>query len=178
MAHGLAVESKQAVLGLLRERILRFAASRISRDMAEDVTQDTLVLLTTKYADVSELEDLVPLAFKIVRFKILEFRRKAWRRGELAKPRDGENASAEIADVAGWALPDLQLRRRELSDRLEKALRQLTGRCRDLFRLKLEGHRFAEIQRRLGARTLNTVYTWDARCRARLLVLMGGSWDR
>jgi RNA polymerase sigma-70 factor (ECF subfamily) len=47
-----------------------------------------------------------------------------------------------------------------------------------LFRLKLEGKSFAEIQTILGARSINTIYTWDARCRKRLLELMGGSWER
>ena len=29
----------------------------------------------------------------------------------------------------------------------------------------------------LGAGSINTIYTWDARCRKRLLDLMGGSWE-
>ena len=55
---------------------------------------------------------------------------------------------------------------------------QLPERCRQLLRLKLEGRTFAEIQRRLGAGAINTVYTWDHRCRQRLLELMGGDWER
>lgn len=135
------------------------------------------MLLTTKYPTVTSPDDLVPLAIRIVRFKIIEFRRKAGRRGEFARPREDEDPAADLADDKGWGRPDVQLRRREMSDRLAAALKQLTGRCRELFRLKLEGHRFAEIQRQLGARTVNTVYTWDARCRERLLSLMGGSWE-
>lgn len=175
---GSAADGSDAVLRQLRERIVRFAASRLSRDVADDLAQDTLVLLTTKYAGVSAIEDLVPLAFRIVRFKIIEFRRKAGRRGELAPSREGEDVVAALADDKAWSMPDVQLRRRELADRLAVALQQLTGRCRRLFRLKLEGHKFAEIQRALGARTINTVYTWDARCRERLLALMGGAWER
>ena len=30
----------------------------------------------------------------------------------------------------------------------------------------------------LGARSINTIYTWDARCRKELLELMGGSWEK
>jgi RNA polymerase sigma-70 factor, ECF subfamily len=168
----------EAILRQLRERIVRFAASRLSRDVAEDLAQDTLVLLTTKYATVTSIEDLVPLALRIVRFKIIEFRRKAGRRGELARPpAEGEDPIAQLADDKSWG-PEIQMQRRELADRLAEALRQLTGRCRTLFRLKLEGHKFADIQRLLGARTINTVYTWDLRCRERLLALMGGSWQR
>lgn len=168
----------EAVLRQLRERIVRFATSRLSRDAAEDLAQDTLVLLTTKYAKVSSIDDLMPLALRIVRYKILEYRRKAGRRGELAKPLPGDDPIAQLPDDQGWSKPDVQLQRRELGDRLADALRKLTGRCRTLFRLKLEGRKFAEIQQLLGARTINTVYTWDARCRERLLALMGGSWER
>jgi len=50
-------------------------------------------------------------------------------------------------------------------------------RCRELFRLKLQGRTFAEIQQLLGAASLNTVYTWDHRCRKQLLEALGGSWD-
>jgi RNA polymerase sigma-70 factor (ECF subfamily) len=29
----------------------------------------------------------------------------------------------------------------------------------------------------MGAGSINTVYTWDFRCRQHLLELMGGSWE-
>jgi RNA polymerase sigma-70 factor (ECF subfamily) len=35
--------------------------------------------------------------------------------------------------------------------------------------LKLEGYSFLEIQKRIGAPTLNTLYTWDFRCRKQIL---------
>lgn len=167
-----------AILVQLRERIVRFAASRLSRDVAEDLAQDALVVLTTKYPTVTAIEDLVPLALRVVRYKIMEYRRKAGRHGEFAKPREGDDPVAALPDERRSSMPDVQLQRRELSDRLARALQQLTGRCRTLFRLKLDGHSFGEIQRQLGARSVNTVYTWDARCRARLLALMGGAWER
>jgi len=65
-----------------------------------------------------------------------------------------------------------------MSERLTSAIGKLGGRCRDLFRLKLEGKTFGEIQTALGAHSINTIYTWDARCRKRLLELMGGSWEK
>jgi RNA polymerase sigma-70 factor (ECF subfamily) len=46
-----------------------------------------------------------------------------------------------------------------------------------LIRLKLQGKSFAEIQEIMGAAALNTVYTWDHRCRKNLLELMGGDWE-
>ena len=45
-----------------------------------------------------------------------------------------------------------------------------------MIRLKLQGNRFSEIQRILGAGSINTVYTWDFRCRKELLDQMGGDW--
>ena len=53
----------------------------------------------------------------------------------------------------------------------------LFDRCRELFRLKLEGQTFPEIRDLLKVATLNTLYTWDFRCRKQLLERLGGSWD-
>jgi ABC-type multidrug transport system ATPase subunit len=44
-------------------------------------------------------------------------------------------------------------------------------------RLKLEGRSFAEIQAEMKAGSINTVYTWDFRCRKQLLELLGGKWE-
>ena len=55
---------------------------------------------------------------------------------------------------------------------------ELGERCRELFRLKLEGYTFPEIQKRLKVAALNTLYTWDFRCRKQLLERLGGSWER
>jgi RNA polymerase sigma-70 factor (ECF subfamily) len=44
-------------------------------------------------------------------------------------------------------------------------------------RLKLEGKSFVEIQKQMRAGSINTVYTWDFRCRKELLNLLGGSWE-
>ncbi|HUA62815.1 MAG TPA: sigma-70 family RNA polymerase sigma factor, partial [Verrucomicrobiae bacterium] len=68
--------------------------------------------------------------------------------------------------------------RKEMLDRLTKAVAQLGDRCRELIRLKLQGKTFPEIQKIMGAGALNTVYTWDYRCRQNLLDLMGGNWER
>src|SRR5262245_16236095 len=73
-----AVE-KDAILQKLRERIVAFATSRVRRDVAEDLAQNVLLLLTTKYADKSEATDLVPLAFRIVGFMLTAHFRKEHR---------------------------------------------------------------------------------------------------
>ena len=73
---------RDEILLKLRERIVAYAASHLSGDLAEDVAQEVMLLLHMKYSGVSELEDLVPLSLQIARFKIAAHWRKAHRRGE------------------------------------------------------------------------------------------------
>ena len=73
--------------------------------------------------------------------------------------------------------PSVEVEQKERVEQLIEALQQLGERCRELFRLKLEGHTFPEIQRILGEQSINTIYTWDSRCRKQLLSLMGGRWE-
>jgi len=130
------------------------------------------MLLHEKYAHLDRAEDLLPLSLQIVRFKIMSLRRKAVRRGEYSQ--------VSITDIP---LPDLdsnpldQVARKEMMERLTRALGQLGGRCRELMRLKLQGKSFPEIQKIMGAGAINTVYTWDHRCRKQLLERMGGDWE-
>jgi RNA polymerase sigma-70 factor (ECF subfamily) len=163
---------RDEILAKLRERIVAFAASRIARDVAEDLAQEVLVLLHEKYSHVTRLEELLPLSFQIVRFKLVSLRRKAARRGEYTQV-----SVEEIQLPDPGSDPAQRLQRAQMSERHSSAIGKLEGRCRELFRLKLEGRTFAEIQSALGAASINTVYTWDARCRKRLLELMGGSWE-
>jgi RNA polymerase sigma-70 factor (ECF subfamily) len=163
---------RERALRLLRERIVGFAASHLSRDAAEDIAQEVLVVLEEKYAHVSAAGELAPLAIRIARFKVLGVRRKAARRGEYGQ--------VSVEDVP---LPDTRhdpyaaLERREMLDRLKSALAKTGERCRELFRLKLQGKTFAEIQAAMGVKALNTIYTWDHRCRKHMLELLGGTWE-
>jgi len=152
--------------------MLAYATSRIGRDSAEDLAQEALLLLEQKYAHLSQVEDLLPLSFQILRFKMNDFRRKALRRGEY------NPVSLEDSGLADGAADPLALaERRQMEERLTTALAKLEGRCREIFRMKLQGLGFAEIGTKLGAANINTVYTWDFRCRKSLLALLGGSWE-
>jgi len=162
------------ILTRLRERILAFAASRMMRGSggavtAEDIAQETLLVLEEKYSHVEALEELVPLAMQITRFKIMALYTKSQRRGEGAAIPVDEFPIPDPAEDA-----EAMLERRERLDRLETALLALGDRCRDLFRLKLQGLKFPEIQQVMGAESINTVYTWDSRCRKQLLERMKG----
>ena len=156
----------------LRERIVAFAASRIGKDVAEDLAQEVLIVLHEKYGHVTRPEELLPLALQIIRFKMMAQRRKSLRRGEYTQ--------VSITDIQ---LPDLDsdpadfVQRKEMLERLTRAIGQLGDRCRLMMRLKLEGKNFAEIQKVMDVASINTIYTWDFRCRKSLLELMGGSWE-
>lgn len=171
-AGGVAAPGRLEVLARLRERIVAFAASRGAGAHAEDLAQEVLVLIHTKYGHLERAEDLVPLAFQILRFKLGAHLRKAARRGEFdAVDVDAFPPASDAPD------PAATLERKELLTRLMGGIARMGERCRELFRLKLEGRSFPEIQGLMGAATLNTVYTWDHRCRKQLLEALGGRWE-
>jgi RNA polymerase sigma-70 factor (ECF subfamily) len=158
---------RNQILERLRERIVRFAASRFGGEgaagPAQDIAQEVLLVLHEKYPALDRVEDLLPLSLEIARFKILAARRKTIRRGE--------NTQISVDDLplaAGGPDPFEQAARRERLEHLEAALKALGARCREIFRLKLQGLSFIDIQKRLNVGSLNTLYTWDLRCRKEL----------
>ncbi|HSF68704.1 MAG TPA: sigma-70 family RNA polymerase sigma factor [Nitrospiraceae bacterium] len=163
---------REQILANLRERILGFATLRVSRAQAEDLAQEVLVVLHEKYPRVTELTELVPLAFQVLRFKMLDAHRKSLRRGEYNQESLEDLPLADPDDD-----PAAQLDQKQRVGRLLAAIAQLGGRCRDLFKWKLEGKSFPEIQKIMGQNSINTIYTWDLRCRKQLLSMMGGSWE-
>ncbi|HNK48009.1 MAG TPA: sigma-70 family RNA polymerase sigma factor [Nitrospira sp.] len=164
--------TRDEILTHLRERILTFATSRLQKDVAEDLTQEVLMLLHEKYARVTELTELVPLAFQVLRFKMLDAHRKSLRRGEY-----NDHSVDDLPSADPGTDPASQLDQKQRVDRLMAALGQLGDRCRQLFKWKLEGNSFPEIQTLMGQASINTIYTWDLRCRKQLLSLMGGTWE-
>jgi RNA polymerase sigma-70 factor (ECF subfamily) len=167
-----AAGSREEILLKLRERIVRFAASRMQRDAAEDLAQEVLILLHQKYGHLERLEDLLPLSLEIVRFKLMAHRRKAERRGEY-----NQLSVDDVQLTHAGPDPLAEIEQREIRERLITAVSQLGERCRKMMGLKLEGKSFAEIQAIFGAASINTIYTWDFRCRKHLLELMGGNWE-
>lgn len=163
---------RDSVLTSLRERIVAFATLRVSKDLAEDLAQDVLAVLHDKYPHVVELTELVPLAFQVLRYKILDVHRKALRRGEY-----NQESVDDLSLAAPDASPETQLDQKQRVERLLAAMARLGERCRELFRWKLEGKNFPEIQTLMGQASINTIYTWDLRCRKQLRELMGGSWE-
>jgi RNA polymerase sigma-70 factor, ECF subfamily len=164
--------NRDKILASLRERILAFATLRVSRAQAEDLTQEVLVVLHEKYPNVTDLTELVPLAFQVLRFKMLDAHRKSLRRGEYNQESVDDLPLADPRDD-----PATQLDQKQRVDRLLTAIGQLGERCRELFKWKLEGKSFPEIQKLMKQTSINTIYTWDLRCRKQLLSLLGGSWE-
>lgn len=165
--------ARDEILVRLRERIVAFAASRMGRDTGEDLAQEVLLVLETRYPQVDTLDELMPLSLQILRFKMASFRRRSARRGE-----NKSVPPEEVHLIDSGPSPEAWAERQELLERLKAAVGKLGPRCREMFRLKLLGRTFPEIQNEMGAATLNTVYTWDARCRQHLLEAMGGQWSR
>jgi RNA polymerase sigma-70 factor (ECF subfamily) len=167
---------RSEILTRLRERIVRYAASQLQGspigDQAQDLAQEVLMVLHEKYSELETIEDLLPLSLEIARLKIWAARRKIHRRGE-----DRQTPLDDLPLADREADPFEQASRDERAARLESALALLGERCRELFRLKLEGYTFPEIRDQLKVSTLNTLYTWDFRCRKQLLERLGGSWD-
>lgn len=124
---------RDEILTILRERILAFATSRVQKDLAEDLTQEVLILLHEKYGRVTELTELVPLAFQVLRFKMLDTHRKSLRRGEY-----NQNSVEDLPVATPGDDPATQLDQKQRVDRLVAAVAQLGERCRELFRWKLE----------------------------------------
>ncbi len=161
---------RDSVLAALRERIVAYAASRISRDAAEDLAQEVLLVIHEKYSEVRQAEELLPLSMQILRYKMMAYFRKSARHGE-------EVPVDELPLAGDGDSPEDQARKKEISLRLAAAVKKLGEECKKMMRLKLEGRTFAEIQAILRVKSINTIYTWDHRCRKRLLELMGGSWE-
>ena len=160
------------LLARLRERIVAFAASRITRESAEDLAQEVLVVIHEKYGHLDRLEDLLPGSLQILRFKMGAARRKSYRHGEHTQEQVEEMQLADLGPD-----PEETAERQEQLHRLAHAMQQLGERCRKIMAWKLEGRTFPEIRELLEVDSINTVYTWDFRCRKQLLELLGGSWD-
>jgi RNA polymerase sigma factor (sigma-70 family) len=149
----------------VRARLVSAARRRWGSD-AEDLAHDTLVVLTTKYAHVRRIEEMVPLAVAILRRKGASRWRTIARRGDA----DAPDLPAELASTD--ATPEELAERAELVRRLTEAVGHLRGRCREILRLQLLGYRSEEMRLELGARSVGTVDSWKSRCYARLRGLL------
>jgi DNA-directed RNA polymerase specialized sigma24 family protein len=140
-------------LSTIRERLLRAWTYKVGKDAAEEIAQETLLLLETKYKQVTGVADLVKLSFTISTHVDQTLRRKM-------------KVGRELPPPDGWNPPDPA--RGQEYDMLLASIRsrigELTGRCPELLRLQLEGHTPEEIRDQMGALRTATVYVWTHRC--------------
>ena len=171
---------REEVLTRLRARVLAAALAWLSPADAEDVAQETLMLLSTKYAHVAAAEELVAIGARIVRFKRVAHWRKARRRRELgeAPAPTAEDGASDPLEAAPSDAPDPETvaRTRQRLAMLVEAAARLDGRCREILRRKLQGVSFVEIALELG-RPVNTIYSWDWRCHKKLKTMLGAHWS-
>ncbi len=130
------------------------------------------MVLYEKYAAVTELTELLPLAITITDFKIRDYIRKRSRRKE-----DQQVPVEEINLPSPAPNPHRQAEQREMLARVMREMNQLPQRQREVMGLSLEGLPFPEIATRLNA-NVNTVYTWERRGRQRLLAALNAEGGR
>ncbi len=128
-----------------------------------------MLVLHNKYGHLDSAADLIPVAVTTMKFKIQEFRRD----------RDRAHSSIESTPFAPPRStdpnPEQSAHTLELRALLLSAIQELGERCRELFRLKLEGYNYQEIKERMGAGSVNTVYVWDHRCTEQLRPKLKGA---
>ncbi len=159
---------RDKVLELLRARIVGWATShnRARGIDPEDLAQDVLVELHRRYPDIEELDDLVPLSFRILDFKVRNESRKRIRRKE------DQQMPVEELFLAGPDLdPEQRMMSRERGHLLARAAGRLKPKCKQLLRLQLE-HRSLKTVSQLLEVPEGTVYSRWSRCRKALRQLM------
>ena len=165
------VAGRDEVLGMIRRRVVGFAAARAGRETAEDIAQETLMLLTTKYAHLEAAADLVPLSIRIARLKLMNH----WRKVRRA-PIDSGREERDLESLARDEGNEEALGRQLLLGRVLQAIETLGERCKRLLLLRLEDRDFEEIRKLMDAASINTVYTWDNRCRKQLREALLPEW--
>ena len=147
----------------LSARLTGFAVSRgLSRADAEDCAQETILILVRKYPGKEEA-DAVPLAFRIIRWKISEHRRRKWAlREESAIPIDDLEVES---DRFGRGRNPEEVA--ALQEAVHGVLDRLGRKCREILLWQLEGFSGEEIARKAGLRTRNAAYIAINRCKKR-----------
>ena len=83
----------------LHARILSFAASRLARDVAEDLTQEMLILPHEKVCGRDRTHQPGSASHQMLRFKMLDAHRKPLRRGEYNEKSIDEHPLVHPGDI-------------------------------------------------------------------------------
>jgi RNA polymerase sigma factor (sigma-70 family) len=170
-ASGDPVPIDERIIALLRERLVRFGQSKVGREVAEDLTHDTLMLLPEKYPRVERISDLLPLAMRVMQLKMMDYKRGQFRRHEHTRQ------DPEDLDLADLGLrPDEILEAKEFAAHMAAAMARLGPKCREILRFRMEGLTTGQIQERLANISAETVNMRVFHCRQRLRQLMELPW--
>ena len=161
---------RNQVLEQLRARIVRWATShsRARGIDPEDLAQDVLLELQRqpRYADIDELEDLVPLSSKILYYKIRnEYRKRIRRREDQQMPVEEQYLPNPGTD------PERQAMSFERRRQIARAVGRLKPKCKQLLKLQLEHSSLKKVSQLLKVPE-GTIYSRWSRCRKALKRLM------
>ncbi len=159
---------RNQVLERLRARIVAWATShnRARGIDAEDLAQDVLVELERRYGDIDAYEDLVPLSFRILDFKVRNESRKRIRRKE-----DQQMPVEELFLANPGPDPEQHMMSHERRRQLARAAGRLSAKCKELLRLQLEHSSLKTVSQLLEVPE-GTIYSRWSRCRQALKKLM------
>src|SRR5690349_19165063 len=121
--------TREEALPVIRERLLRAWTYKAGKDVAEEIAQETLLLLESKYRQVTGVTDLVRLSFAISTHVSQTLRRRM-RVGTYVSPPD----QWDPVDPARGQEHQLLL------SSIRSHIAQMKGRCPELLRLHLEGY--------------------------------------
>jgi DNA-directed RNA polymerase specialized sigma24 family protein len=161
---------RDRLFAVLRERIIKFAASRVGPDHADDIANMSIETLIGKYPEITRLDDLMPLTTTIAMNHV----RHLWRR------KTGEVRNVQVEEDEHFASgrdPEEQAILRDLIDRMIAAVRskRYKEKCRKVLGLVYNGVPYEEIREVMGVKTMATLYTWVHRCHNELRACLGGT---
>ncbi len=171
--------SLEAFLAAVERRALRMAQVAIGdRDQALDVVQDAMITMARRYAQRTAAE-WKPLFYRCLQNRIKDWQRRQAVRGRLfwqapEYPAEDEQPWDAIDPTAAEGADELQ--RAQAMRRLERSLRALPRRQREVFELRIwEGMDVAETARTMGCGE-GSVKTHLSRALARLREELEGVW--
>ncbi len=152
-------------LDAVRVRIVGFATYLGCGDDAEDIAQETLLVLHNRYPEVADSGEILKLSARICANLAMNWRR---RKSNVSRAVEIPEATP---DPAGRD-PEATLIDKQLQQLLLQAIRQSGERCKELLRLRLSGVKTKDIAARLKAKP-SAVDTAYFRCLQRLRNAMG-----
>jgi RNA polymerase sigma factor (sigma-70 family) len=153
-----SLETRDATLRLITERLRGFATYLGCGDDSDDVVQDTLLVLHLKYPEERHPEELIKIANRICVNIVRNFRRR----------RRGFEDCTQLQDLRDPRVtPEQMFAQTEFTEAVHHVIEKSDERCKAMLKLELQGADNAEICSRLGLKP-ETLYVARTRCYQRL----------